>query len=317
MPEYHPLSRTFRRGVTLIELVVVIAIVAVLLGLLLPAVQQAREAALRIRCANNLKQIGLALHQFHVNYQVFPSNGGWDGKQTIPSANGTPFTPSTLDYTTGQTYHWGVGDPNRMPRDQTGGWGFSLLPFVEQEAMFTQRLWSYGVDVYICPARRLALAEPVVSDAYGQYQGGGWTWGKADYAVNLQTFGNRPDCPTIAGITDGLSNTILIGEKAFNPRVEQPQSWYWDEPFFLGGSKGTSRGGLGLLRDGPGRWLQDGVWQGNWDDNPFKDNWGSPHTGGVQFFFGDGSVHLLSRNVDPAVFAALLTPDGGEAVSLP
>jgi prepilin-type N-terminal cleavage/methylation domain-containing protein len=317
MPEHHPLTGPCRQGVTLIELVVVIAIVAALMALLLPAVQQVREAALRIRCANNLKQIGLALHQFHGVYQVFPSNGGWDGKQTIPSVNGTPFTPSTLDYTTGQTYYWGVGDPRLLPRDQTGSWGFTLLPFVEQEAMFAQRLWTYGVDVYICPVRRLPTAEPVVSDAYGQYQGGGWTWGKTDYAVNLHTFGNLPDCPNIAGITDGLSNTILIGEKAFNPRVERPQSWYWDEPFFLGGSKGTSRGGLGLLRDGPGRWLQEGVWEGNWDENPFKENWGSAHTGGVQFIFGDGAVHLLLRSLDPTIFAALLTPDGGEVVSLP
>jgi hypothetical protein len=218
------------------------------MALLLPAVQQAREAALRIRCANNLKQIRLALHQFHVVYQLFPSNGGWDGKQTILSVSGTPFTPSTLDYTTGQTYYWGVGDPRLAPREQTGSWAFSLLPYVEQDAMYKQRIWTNGVDVYVCPDRRMPYPQPVVSDAYGQYQGGGWTWGKTDYAVNLHVFSNRPDCPNIAGITDGLSNTILIGEKAFNPRVEQPTSWYWDEPFFLGGSKGTARGGLGLLR---------------------------------------------------------------------
>ncbi|HTU23035.1 MAG TPA: DUF1559 domain-containing protein [Gemmataceae bacterium] len=311
------MPRSGRRAFTLIELVVVIAIVVVLLALLLPAVQQARAASLRIRCANNLKQIGLALHQFYGVYQVFPSNGGWDGQQTILSVDGTPFTPSTLDYTTGQTFYWGVGDPLLTPPEQTGSWAFSLLPYVEQGPMYNQRIWTNGVDVYICPTRRLALAEPVVSDAYGQYQGGGWTWGKTDYAVNLLTFDNRPVCGNMAEITDGLSNTILVGEKAFNPRVEQPQSWYWDEPFFLGGSKGTSRGGLGLLLDGPGRWLQDGVWQGNWEDDPYKENWGSPHRGGVQFLFGDGSVHLLPRDLDAAIFAALLTPDGAEAVSLP
>ncbi len=313
----HPLLGSCRRAFTLIELIVVIAIIAVLLALLLPAVQQAREAALRIRCANNLKQIGLALQQFHDTYRVFPSNGGWDGQQTILAVNGTPFTPSTLDYTTGQTYQWGVGDPRLTPQQQTGSWAFSLLPYVEQGPMFSHRMWTSGVSVYICPARRLAQPEPVVSDAYGQYQGGGWTWGKTDYAVNLHTFDNRPECGNMANITDGLSNTILVGEKAFNPRVEQPGSWYWDEPFFLGGSKGTSRGGLGLLRDGPGRWLQDGVWQGHWQDNPFKDNWGSPHSGGVHFLFGDGAIHLLPRSTDQATFAALLTPDGGEAVSLP
>ncbi|HTU91096.1 MAG TPA: DUF1559 domain-containing protein, partial [Gemmataceae bacterium] len=233
------------------------------------------------------------------------------------SVSGTPFAPSTLDYTTGQTYYWGVGDPRLTPYAQTGSWAFSLLPYVEQDAMYNQRIWTNGVSVYICPTRRSPQAEPVVSDAYGQYQGGGWTWGKTDYAANLHTFGNRPECPTIASITDGLSNTILIGEKAFNPQVERPQSWYWDEPFFLGGSKGTSRGGLGLLQDGPGRSLQNGVWQGNWQSNPFKENWGSPHTGGVLFLFGDGAVHLLPRSLDSATFAALLTPDGGEAVSPP
>ncbi len=313
----HPSPGLSRQAFTLIELLVVFAIIATLLALLLPAVQQARGAAIRMRCANNLKQIGLALHQFHGSYHVFPSNGGWDGKQTILSVSGTPFTPSSLDYTTGQTYQWGVGDPLLAPRQQTGSWAFGLLPYIEQTSMYSQRVWTSGVSVYICPARRLATAEPVADDAYGQYQGGGWTWGKIDYAVNLLTFNNRPDCGNMASITDGLSNTILVGEKAFNPRVEQPQSWYWDEPFFLGGSKGTSRGGLGLLRDGPGRWLQDGVWYGHWEDNPFKENWGASHLGGVQFLFGDGTVRLLSRSTDQAAFSALLTPDGGEAAVLP
>jgi len=317
VPAAHPSPRPCRQGFTLIELLVVLAIIASLLALLVPAVQQARAAAVRIRCANNLKQIGLALHQFHGTNQVFPSNGGWDGKQTILSVSGTPFTPSSLDYTTGQTYLWGVGDPLLAPRQQTGSWAFGLLPYVEQGSMYSQRVWTSGVSVYICPARRSASAEPVADDAYGQYQGGGWTWGKTDYAVNLLAFDNRPECRNMASIRDGLSNTILIGEKAFNPQVEQPQSWYWDEPFFLGGSKGTSRGGLALLRDGRGRWLQDGVWHGHWEDNPFKENWGSAHIGGVLYLFGDGAVRLLSRTTDEATLAALLTPDGGEEVVLP
>ncbi len=293
-----------RPAFTLIELLVVIAIIGTLLGLLLPAVQKAREAAARSRCANNLRQVGLALVQHHDSTGVFPSNGGWDGKQTIPSAAGSPFTPWTLDFTTGQTYYWGVGDPALAPRDQTGSWAFAILPWVEQDVLFRQRRWDAAVALYICPSRRLAVPETVATgDAYGKYQGGGWAWGKTDYAVNLEAFDNRPLCYSTARITDGLSNTILVGEKAFDPSVETAHSWYWDEPFFLGGSKGTSRGGLAIVPDRPG--------------TPYKEKWGSPHTGGAQFLFGDGAVHLLPFNTDIALLAALLSPDGGEPVEPP
>ena len=106
------ISRRHRRhGFTLIELLVVIAIIGVLIGLLLPAVQKVRDAAARTRCTNNLKEVGLALQHFHDTYKVFPSNGGWDGKQQILSTAGTPFTVQTHDFTTGGTYQWGVGDP--------------------------------------------------------------------------------------------------------------------------------------------------------------------------------------------------------------
>src|SRR5437870_3200285 len=81
-----------RRGFTLIELLVVIAILGILMALILAAVQRAREAANRVNCANNLRQIGLALHQHHDTYGLFPSNGGWDGRQTIPSVDGTATT---------------------------------------------------------------------------------------------------------------------------------------------------------------------------------------------------------------------------------
>ncbi len=301
-----PLSRPRRPGFTLIELLVVMGILAVLVALLLPAVQQARDAADRTRCANNLRQTGLGMVGFLDVNRVFPSNGGWDGKQTILSVDGIPFTPQTFDFTLNKDFQWGVGDPLLAPKDQTGSWGFAILPNVEQDVMFQQRVWTNPVSVYICPTRRPAVALPVVAeDANGRYEGGGWTWGKIDYAVNLFAFDNRPVCRGTTAFTDGLSNTILAGEKAFNPAVVGPDSWYWDEPFYLGGSKGTSRGGFGLLQDGAAIQYH------------YKENWGSPHTGGVQFVFGDGAVRLLPRSTPQAVFSALLTPDGGEVVPLP
>ena len=116
------LPRLHRSAFSLIEVLLAIAILALLLALLIPAVQHARTAADRTRCQNNLRQIGLALNQYHAVNNVFPSNGGWDGNQTILTKAGTPFTPSTFDFTTNQKYTWGVGAPNwGRPTRQAAG----------------------------------------------------------------------------------------------------------------------------------------------------------------------------------------------------
>jgi prepilin-type processing-associated H-X9-DG protein len=281
-------------------------IIGVLIGLLIPAVQKIREASLRTRCANNLKQIGTALHQFHDTQGVFPSNGGWDGKQTITAADGSQFTPQTFDYDTGQTYTWGVGDPKLKAKDQTGSWGYAILPQIEMDAVFQQRNWASPIPVYICPVRRLPYAKLIIDDQFGRYTSGGLEWGgRTDYAVNRVAFTERPTCYTTAKFSDGLSNTIFAGEKAFDS-VAQADNWYWDEPVYLGGSKGTSRGDIGLVRDKPGM-----------SNKAFKDHWGSAHAGGVNFLYGDSSVHLVPFDVNISTIAALLTPDGGEVVSPP
>ncbi|HBI45341.1 MAG TPA: prepilin-type cleavage/methylation domain-containing protein [Planctomycetales bacterium] len=298
------LRRSKRAAYTLIEMLVVIAIIAILIGLLLPAVQKVREAASRMSCANNLKQIGLAFQMHHDSFNILPGNGGWDGQQSIQAANGTPFYPNTDDYAAPLPFYWGVGDPKRVGANQTGSWAYAILPYIEQKSQYDSRLWTLPVKLYICPSRRPATAQLAVNDDHGVYSGGGWLWGKTDYAANALVCSNRPGgCLNLLNITDGTSHTLLVGEKAIDPNVWAVGSWYWDEPFFLGGSYGTSRTGGGLIRDLAG------------DYEAARDNWGSPHPAGPQFVFADGSVHLIPYATAPGVVAALMTPAGGEVVT--
>jgi prepilin-type N-terminal cleavage/methylation domain-containing protein/prepilin-type processing-associated H-X9-DG protein len=297
-----------RNAFTITELLVVITIIGILIGLLLPAVQSAREAARRMHCKNNLKQIGLALQMHNDLHGVLPNNGGWDGKQTIENVGGSPFTPSTEDFAAGKTFRWGVGDPARSPEHQTGSWLFSILPFVEQKNVYDTRSWTVPVELYICPSRRTAEAYVPTGDAYGNYDGGGWAWGKSDYAGNGLVMPRLPSDPLVrwerlASIRDGLSNTILAGEKAFDPEVQTPTSWYWDEPFFLGGAGGTARRGLGVVRDAVG--------------NDYKTNWGSAHPGSANFVLGDGSVRSVAYEISWDDFSALLTPHAGDVAPSP
>jgi prepilin-type N-terminal cleavage/methylation domain-containing protein/prepilin-type processing-associated H-X9-DG protein len=285
---------------TLIELLVVIAIIAVLIGLLMCGVQKARAAAARIQCANNLKQIGLAMHMHHDTFRVFPSNGGWDGQERIPSAIGQQFVPESIEFNNPIRHIWGVGQPNLPPSQQTGSWAYAILPFLEQQNAYQQRSWMNPLPLYICPARRQAAAQTApASDQYGSYISGGWTWGKTDYAVNALACPNRPVCFSMAIFSDGTSNTILVGEKAMDPRNYQTGTWYWDEPFFLGGAGGTERSKPVILHDALGI--------------RFQFHWGSAHDGGSQFLFADGSAHLIAYATSSTAVLALLTPNGGEA----
>lgn len=295
------LKRSCPAGFTIVELLIVLAIIGLITGLSLAGIQRARQTASRTVCASNLRQIGLALLQHHDSLGVLPSNGGWDVKQTIQAVDGSLFVPSTFDKTLMGTFSWGVGDPQRTGTKQTGSWAYAILPYLEQESMYRQRRWTEPVKLYVCPTRRPAESHPVVpEDSYGKYEGGGWTWGKLDYAANGLVVPNMPRCRRIAEVLDGTSQTILVGEKAFDPQVETVTSWYWDEPFFLGGSGSTSRSGIEVLRDG--------------SPINYKGNWGSAHSGGALFLFVDGSVRLIPHGTKWSSQLALLTPDGGEVI---
>jgi prepilin-type N-terminal cleavage/methylation domain-containing protein/prepilin-type processing-associated H-X9-DG protein len=300
------MPRPFHRsslGFTLIELLVVIAIIAVLIGLLIPAVQKVREAAARSKCQNNLKQVGLALHHFHDVNGCFPTSGGYPG-------NGVA-TPIIATVTDGTPKYWGVGDPRLPVRQQTGPWAYSILPQLEMSAAYQNRTFAVAVPTYMCPSRgrqnpQLVPDVDPLSPNHAFISGGVNPWGKTDYAANPRiAIGNTGNSARTGktlnfdGITDGTSNTILAGEKSLDPRAYDTGSWLWDEPIFAGGGAGgTVRSGTAVLRDIPGV--------------NFVDTWGSPHTSGCQFLFADGSVRSIQFETAESVMNPLLTPSGGE-----
>lgn len=186
--------RLIRRGFTLIELLVVIAIIAILISLLLPAVQQAREAARRSQCKNNLKQIGLAFHNYHDIFRVLP-DGGTD------TGSGYPCSACCNANNRGE---W--------------NWMYQIMPQIEQANLYNltsdTTIYQTPVPVYFCPSRR----SPAMygSSAKSDYAGNA---GDAHTAYNGAII--RRSCKgslNFANFTDGTSNTLMIGEKQTNPK---------------------------------------------------------------------------------------------------
>ncbi|QDV61424.1 DUF1559 family PulG-like putative transporter [Crateriforma conspicua] len=287
-----------RSGFTLIELLVVISIVTVLISLLAPATQSAREAARRTQCLSQSRQLGLGI-QMHIDRMKYlPGNGGDDGESRIKNTDGEMVRVGTFDRQIDQRFWWGVGIPFAHPTKQTGSWAYAILPMVEQvESHQSIRVENAG-PLFRCPSRPRGEPLPPVNDENGEYDAGDRAWAKTDYAGNAMIMLNYPEALRPAHIIDGLSQTIAFGEKAFDPLVQTETSWYWDEPIFTGGSRGTVRDGVLIQPDQP--------------EIEYKHNWGSSHPGGAVFARLDGAADLVSRQIDWLVLRGLLSPAGRE-----
>jgi prepilin-type N-terminal cleavage/methylation domain-containing protein/prepilin-type processing-associated H-X9-DG protein len=251
--------RTKRLGFTLIELLVVIAIIAILIGLLLPAVQKVREAAARSQCQNNLKQMGLAMQSYHDNFKCFP-----------PAFTNTPTQPTT---------NW--------------SWSVCLLPYLEQGPLYTilnptgvneaqSGNTNIAISVFLCPSDPTpGPTNPKIATAAGAY-------GKSNYTVSEQ-ISDGGSKYRIGQITDGTSNTLMIGERDMTNQFAA--AW-------AARDKNTGTGTAAVV--GRPTWPINTVWTGAYDGttNCKVFSWSSFHRGGANFVFCDGSVHFLSETID-------------------
>jgi prepilin-type N-terminal cleavage/methylation domain-containing protein/prepilin-type processing-associated H-X9-DG protein len=296
--------RSFRRsGFTLIELLVVIAIIAILIGLLLPAVQKVREAAARVQCMNNLKQLSLALQNYHDNYKHFPP--AYQSKK-VPA---------------GAEPGW--------------GWGSFILPYVEQGPLFTglqvtTTIFGSGanpalptpleqtrVNVFRCPSDNAPDLNPYRHNfATSNYRATMGTISKKDPGfgsfIANQDFGRYPppsvlNIPPgggimfqnskikIADVKDGTSNTVIIGECRYDVSKEDKTTHKWAAAIYGMHGSDTNPDGGGIFISDVMWWLDEDTADINGTAPQAFSSW---HPGGAFMAFADGSVRLFREGGD-------------------
>jgi prepilin-type processing-associated H-X9-DG protein len=332
-------------------LLVVIAIIAILIGLLLPAVQKVRDAAARIQCANNLHQMGIALHSFHDTYKRFPATllvgRNFDGSEWY--WNGSPPTPTPPG-----GYRWNeVPKSTRPVQGPFYSWLIRISPFMENDNLYKEINWknwpwwvyppdgrstgtpgtelnAFSWKIIQCPSDSRS---ELVADA-----GGGimvaLTGYKAVHGITELPNGYSPSYQTVVqdgvlgwngvmhvnsqvkmtSISDGTSNTLLVGE--IPPSTDLQYGWWFagsgDWPYF-----GTTDVALGTNEYNPVIGRRDVFRPGTLNDpnNEHRWHYWSLHSGGGNFLMADASTQFLNYSISPAVMNALATRNGGEVVN--
>ncbi|MCA9116032.1 MAG: DUF1559 domain-containing protein [Planctomycetaceae bacterium] len=313
--------RQKNRGFTLIELLVVISIIAILIALLLPAVQQAREAARRSQCQNNLKQMGLALHNYNSLHNVFPP-GGVD-------ANGNDI-------------HQGDGE------GAGGNWLVFLLPFLEEEAYYELAVpflkASEPIDGYVlgstivatsfgnkqpkavlCPSHELdsrVLGTLTNSGIEGMTRGNyGACYGSGTFAMSNHiakatggVFGTNSSV-SVGSIRDGLSHTVALGELRYDSEstVDSRGCWVWGamgSSVFSNSTSPNSTTADLIPGCASSTTLLPCTTSTTWTSHVAAMR--SVHQGGAYSCFADGSVKFISENINTTVWRGLGTRNGGE-----